>query len=510
MATPSDDDPVPPCFDHLPTEVLVNVLACLSDVRDVLAVRNTCRGLRHSVLPGGADVAEQALRLRALRERRWIPPVLPSWATSWIDWFLFDATRAHHRRALGTKPIAAGTRHSLVVMDWHVASCGVAMSNCLGHGDERDCWTPRIIDALSGVRIASVAAGGLHSLFLAEGGRAVYSCGEGTYGRLGHGDRWERAVPARIRALDGLVVIDIAAGHEHSLVVCDDGAVLSFGHGAYGRLGHGDRRHCVLPTRVRALDGKPACAVSAGHAHSLVLGLNGSAHAFGCGEFGALGLGDLHNQLTPSPVLSLAHERLVAVAAGACHSLFLGLSGKLFTSGHHSSAEHMEGVSTPQPLLELEHVAVRSVAAGGRHALAVAADGRAWSSGDQAFYGQLGRGRASMGVGAVDLRGGRALQVAAGAEHSLILVAIGGDTAKRARAEGDYPGECADGCGENAPLKPASCDAGPCCGSVAASTGAFATVLGCGCGLRGQIGDGSGVDRHTPVRMSLPYIVNDQ
>ena len=35
-------------------------------------------------------------------------------------------------------------------------------------------------------------------------------------------------------------MVVIAAGGGHSMVMTDEGEVLSFGEGAYGRLGHGD------------------------------------------------------------------------------------------------------------------------------------------------------------------------------------------------------------------------------------------------------------------------------
>ncbi len=47
---------------------------------------------------------------------------------------------------------------------------------------------------LTGVRVVGVAAGGYHSIVLAADGR-VFTFGRGTYGRLGHGDEENQLTP---------------------------------------------------------------------------------------------------------------------------------------------------------------------------------------------------------------------------------------------------------------------------------------------------------------------------
>ena len=56
---------------------------------------------------------------------------------------------------------------------------------------------PKLIEALSGVRVCAVSAGSDHTLFLTEGGR-VYSCGSGGSGKLGHGNTELLDVPKAI------------------------------------------------------------------------------------------------------------------------------------------------------------------------------------------------------------------------------------------------------------------------------------------------------------------------
>ena len=67
-------------------------------------------------------------------------------------------------------------------------------------------------------RVRSVACGHLHTLFRTDDG-AVWSCGWGVDGVLGHGDKKYRAVPAPIRALEGEAIAAAAAGWRHNLII---------------------------------------------------------------------------------------------------------------------------------------------------------------------------------------------------------------------------------------------------------------------------------------------------
>eukprot|EP00966_Prymnesium_polylepis_P114063 2636199-Prymnesium_polylepis.1 len=73
----------------------------------------------------------------------------------------------------------------------------------LGHGDEGNQRTPKVVEALAGVTVRTVAAGGDHSLVLSEDG-VVYSFGDGDGGKLGHGNEEGQRTPKVIEALQGV------------------------------------------------------------------------------------------------------------------------------------------------------------------------------------------------------------------------------------------------------------------------------------------------------------------
>ncbi|KAA0157915.1 hypothetical protein FNF31_05643 [Cafeteria roenbergensis] len=213
--------------------------------------------------------------------------------------------------SLGGKAVAvaAGGGHSVVLLDdGSVWAFGSGMAGQLGYGstsDVGDTEHTRPSDVgpvpLGGVAVA-LAAGGKHSVALMSGG-SVRAFGSGEFGQLGYGstdnvgdtdDDWASTRPPV--QLDGIVV-DIAAGTSHTLVLLDDGRVRAFGKGDDGRLGYGstDNMGDTDDDWVSSTDPVPlggaAAAVAAGDAHSLVLLSDGSVLAFGSGEYGRLGYG---------------------------------------------------------------------------------------------------------------------------------------------------------------------------------------------------------------------------
>ena len=114
---------------------------------------------------------------------------------------------------------------------------------------------------------------------------AVFSFGDGGYGRLGTGDATNRLSPVQIQSL-GTDNAMVAAGDAHNLVLTTAGAVFSFGAGSFGPLGHGDATNRLSPVQIQSL-GTDNAMVAAGNAHSLVLKgpapLTCQAFLLGCG-----------------------------------------------------------------------------------------------------------------------------------------------------------------------------------------------------------------------------------
>ena len=101
----------------------------------------------------------------------------------------------------------------------------------------------------------------------------------------------------------GQRVVAVSARDYHSLALIADGGVWSWGHGGFGKLGHGDRQRQLLPKKLEAFADQRVVAVSAGEHHSLARTADGAVFTWGKGETGCLGLGeDLSDQLLPKKI----------------------------------------------------------------------------------------------------------------------------------------------------------------------------------------------------------------
>ncbi len=100
--------------------------------------------------------------------------------------------------------------------------------------------------------MVQVSVGSYHVLALTHTGE-VLSVGNGVSGKLGHGDEAHQRVPKVIEALRGVRVVAIAAGGHHSTVLTDEGSVLSFGQGLNGQLGHANLKNQFMPKVIAVL-----------------------------------------------------------------------------------------------------------------------------------------------------------------------------------------------------------------------------------------------------------------
>ena len=85
-------------------------------------------------------------------------------------------------------------------------------------------------------RCASVSCGHAHALVLSVIG-VVFSCGHGSQGQLGHGGLESESSLRMVEALEGLTMTCVAAGGWHSAATSDSGDVYVWGWNDQGQLG---------------------------------------------------------------------------------------------------------------------------------------------------------------------------------------------------------------------------------------------------------------------------------
>ncbi|GLI67883.1 hypothetical protein VaNZ11_012174, partial [Volvox africanus] len=140
------------------------------------------------------------------------------------------------------------------------------------------------------LQVRMVACGGQHTLAITNTG--VFAWGCNAFGQCGVGINTPDKIlqPMELPDLRRASICQLAAGWAHSLALTASAQVLSWGDGASGQLGHGDRQPRHAPAAIEALWGLPVVQIAAGNGHSAAVTASGHAFLWGCNSFGQLGL----------------------------------------------------------------------------------------------------------------------------------------------------------------------------------------------------------------------------
>nr|XP_033775979.1 RCC1 domain-containing protein 1 isoform X2 [Geotrypetes seraphini] len=182
--------------------------------------------------------------------------------------------------------LALGGEHAVLLSTQQtVYAWGSGRHGQLGHGGVEYVPEPQTVEALQGVPMDDVAAGGWHSVSISEAGD-TYVWGWNESGQLGlpcnklakvsermgagsksveisHGEEAEKgrenicefisiqAFPALMDLPEGAAAHKASCGSRHTAVVTRCGSLYTWGWGNYGQLGHGDTASSDQPTRVK-------------------------------------------------------------------------------------------------------------------------------------------------------------------------------------------------------------------------------------------------------------------
>jgi hypothetical protein len=283
-------------------------------------------------------------------------------------------------------------------------------------------------------QIVQVATSGGHVCAVTKAGKLLVG-GDGEHYQLGLG-LYSQELGGMVEVgstLSGLHVASVAAGKAHTAVVTADGHLFTFGTGP---LGHGDslRLRQLKPLQVLgALVGLRVVQVSAGNGYTAVVTADGQLYTFGNGYSGQLGCGTIDNSAEQKlPTRVLANERVVAVACGDRHTVVLTAKGAVFTCGSASYGQlghpQYDSLFLPQQVEALADYQVVRVAAGCFHTAVLTDNGVVLSFGLN-HCKQLGRTLPTMEMdylpGKVDLLTERAVNVVAGGNGTGVLTEQG-------------------------------------------------------------------------------------
>ncbi|XP_037538642.1 RCC1 domain-containing protein 1 isoform X2 [Nematolebias whitei] len=210
---------------------------------------------------------------------------------------------------------------------------------------------PPIFRSLSPhLQAKSLALGGDHAILLTATG-AVHSWGLGSHGQLGHGGLTSEEEPRAVEALWGVPMSSVAAGGWHSVCISDGGDLYVWGWNESGQLGlpsrglrktsqqksahqaelchdvstSGEEQHegeksdevfISIQGFPALLDVNPSCeirTVSCGSRHTAAVTTTGRLYTWGWGEYGQLGHRTLNSLDEPQCVEFFSAENLLVV-----------------------------------------------------------------------------------------------------------------------------------------------------------------------------------------------------
>jgi alpha-tubulin suppressor-like RCC1 family protein len=315
----------------------------------------------------------------------------------------------------------------------------------------------------------SIWGGARHCVVLLSDG-TVWDWGYNWSGKLGDGTATisggpnnDRYTPVQVHGSNNVGVLSgisaIMGGESHNTALKSDGTVWTWGWNMFGQLGDGTNTDRYTPVQVSGLTN--IAALGGRGYHTLALASDGTVWAWGHNVSGQLGDGTTTDRNTPVHVAGLSG--VIAVTSGYDFSIALMADHTMRswgTNGHGQLGNAVAGASSTSPVVVAGLTNVRQVSAGWKHALAVKTDGTVWGWGENA-NGKVGDNTTTDVFNPVQVVGlTNVIYVSGGDCHSAAL-----------KADGTV---WTWGCNN----------------SITHSPGEF------------ELGDGTSVERHTPVQVA--------
>ena len=304
------------------------------------------------------------------------------------------------------KAAAANTNGSyLIDKQGSLWSFGIDDWGDLGNGLKRSSLPQRVVEK----RVISVSSIHKTVLFQEENG-SLLGFGHGNYGKLGNNSTTSQNSPSLV---GNNQVISYAAGGDHGAMVLEDGSLWTFGRNNYGQLGDGNKTDRLSPVKIVQ---QSVTQVATGWNHTLFLVNDGSVWGMGRNNDGQLGGDNQSDQLVPKRIIASGAKW---ISAGHLYS-FVGMTdGSLlgFGNGHDFRLGYPSSGIQRSPVLIIDRGIKHAVGAS-THSLFLMEDGSLWAAG-QNTYGKVGAGSIDQKMKLTKIVNSGVAGMAAGINHSI-------------------------------------------------------------------------------------------
>ncbi|TXG50460.1 hypothetical protein EZV62_022984 [Acer yangbiense] len=293
--------------------------------------------------------------------------------------------------------VACGEFHTCAVThsgDLYTWGDGIHNLGLLGHVSEVGYWTPTKVNGqMEGMHVSSISCGPWHTAAVTSAGK-LFTFGDGTFGALGHGDRSSTSMPREVEMLMGLRTLMASCGVWHTAAVVEvtnensSSSSLSFkklftwGDGAKGQLGHGDKESKLIPCCVAASD--EFCQVDCGQSITIALTVSGKVYSMGSIDYGQLGSPGSISKIPIHIKGNIKHSHIEEIACGSYHIAVLSSKAEVYTWGKGANGQlgHGDGENRNTPTLveALKGKQVKSVVCGSNFTAAICVHKSVFSS----------------------------------------------------------------------------------------------------------------------------------
>lgn len=404
----------------------------------------------------------------------------------------------------GVIAIVTGYEHTCALITGGIVQCwGENRYGAVGDGTSVDKRIPVTVNTLADV--TALAAGDEHTCALTAAGD-VYCWGNNQSGQLGDRTTIARLAPVAVSGANSTIAAIMAgSGSEHTCALTTAETVLCWGNNRDGQLGNDTADAQGVPVTVSGLS-SGVITMTAGYEYTCAVNPATGIQCWGDNYYGQLGNGTTNPSAVPVAVSGIDSGAATIAAGYGAHTCLVSTSGGVKCWGGSrviDGTENDQWAPVDIPGLSSN---VAMIAAGGSHTCVLMTSGGVKCWGYNA-NGQLGNGTVSeewQPIVNVSGLGSGITQLATKRHHTCALTTAGAVMCWG----GNATGELGNGTNEDQPI-PVTVH-GLSSSVAAIAVGGYHTcaltkaggVYCWGYNRYGQLGDGTTVDRNTPVAVS--------
>ncbi|GIX95741.1 hypothetical protein CEXT_455012 [Caerostris extrusa] len=262
-----------------------------------------------------------------------------------------------------------------LLISWRIKPIISINSEIKSPHSQTPSFIPYIIDEKIAINIVSVACGNNFTICLSDNG-VVFSFGKASSGCLGLSCDRDIIQPRIVESLFNQDIRMIACGPKHVLALSDENDVFAWGHGNSGCLGLGEINFQVLPQLVQIQWKERADKIYCGADCSFIITKDLSLLACGSNRHNKLALDSSDRHLidetrvfTNVQLQPFLSTKILSVSSGKSHTVIMNELGELYSMGSNRFGQLGWGepgldYNSPQRIENIKHVKVSQVLSG--------------------------------------------------------------------------------------------------------------------------------------------------